>query len=117
MSEIAEPMSDNAALRSILAEVRAIQCELLAGYTEITGANSVAITDSTPYTRAANEDVRKTLITNLGPDQILIKEGAVLVGIKAQYETWSSALAGAEIIEVSVATGDTATIAIANYIK
>lgn len=115
-SSIAPPMSDNQALRETLGELRLQRASLAEQYDAVTGSNSAAASNASPYERAAEPDAVKTVITNLGATPIRIYEEGALVAVKAQNETWISPLNGAGAILVDTASGSS-TIAIATYTK
>lgn len=115
MSEVAESMTDNEALVQLLNEVRSIEERMRHEYDDIYGDNEVEITDSTPHTRAEDPTAIRTVVTNLGPDVIYIKEAGQIVAAKDLNETWVSPSCGKGEITVYVNPEKTATIAITTY--
>lgn len=115
--DIAEPMSDNTALRELLGEVRQIDGLLRQQYDAIVGEEEVAVTGDEPYTRAAMPTAVKTVITNTHAVGIahIYEEGA-LVRSLLPGETWVSPLNGAGEITVEVGSEDS-EIAIATYTR
>jgi hypothetical protein len=119
MSEhIAEEMVDNVALREILGEVRLLDGIIRERYDDILSANPVTVEDGTPYTRDANPDAVKTVVTNRGAtNKATIFEGGALVKVLDPGDTWVSPLNGGGEIEVTAAAGAPTTISVATYVR
>lgn len=119
-NDIAPEMTDNEALRRILALADDVRDVTLERYDSIAGEGAIdtVVTNASPATREASELVVKRIVTSLGPDALTIKEDGVVVGlIPAGGGQWVSPLAGSGDITCSTAPTKTATIAIASYQK
>lgn len=114
---IADPMSDNEALREILGEVRLLDGVIRQRYTSVTPVAGQAVSDEDPYVRPAGADIVKTVITNThaSNDALVYEEGA-LVRRLAPGDTWQSPLDGSGEITVSADPGDPSEVAVATYL-
>lgn len=120
--ETSEPLSDNAALNSMVDELLALNGFLAGKYDRIQGdANFVFVDDTHPYIRGARETAPniavKTTVTNKGPNQVEVRENGVLCMIVPANTTQQLPLAGAKPLQIKVATGQTANISVATYTK
>lgn len=115
---IAEPMTDNTALREILGEVRLLEGVLRQTYDSVTPNNAQAVAADDPYVREAAENIVKTVVTNVGDDNdILVYEEGALVARLAPRDTWTSPLTGSGEITVTAEDGLPSTASIATYTK
>lgn len=114
---IADPMSDNEALREILGEVRLLDGIIRQGYSSVTALEGQAVAVDDPYVRAAGEDIVKTVVTNTHEtNDALIYEGAALVKRLPPGESWTSPLNGSGEITVSADSGNPSEVAVATYL-
>jgi hypothetical protein len=111
---IAEPMSDNQALREILGELRVIDNSIRAPYTSI-GNITGAVAPGVPLLRGADPKVVKTLVTNIGSFDIAVYESGVQVAVVKPNITWTSPLAGNGEIAVMALGGLASAASIASY--
>lgn len=117
--EIAPKMSDNEALRRILAQCITMEDFLTKDYDDIEGTNSVEVSDVDPFTRGANSRAVRCVITNrdLDGDEVKVHEDDKLVRILQPGETWESPTRGKLAIRVTCNSGEASTIAVATYVR
>jgi hypothetical protein len=113
---IAEEMTDNEALRYIVAELRFQNAFSAGQYDSIEGSSDNACSDVTPFTRDARPKAIKTVITNQGANDVLISENGYLVRILPPNETWVSPLTGSGNLSITCAESFSSSIAIATYL-
>lgn len=113
---IADPMSDNEALREILGEVRLLDSAIRQPYVSLAPPeNNQPVTAEEPYVRAANANAVKTVVTNIGAADVRVFEDGALVAILSNRDTWESPLSGAG--EITVTTETESAVAVATYLK
>lgn len=116
MSLIAEPMSENDALRAQVAELR-FQNYLASGKSDsVTGVDDQAVATGSPITRAAVAKARLTVVTNKGAKNVTVSEAGHIVAILQPGWTWESPLNGAGSIICECFGGDSSTVAITTYL-
>lgn len=117
MSElIAPPMSDNQALRRIVARLDAVISRLLGDYTKVVGGSVAVEFDEAVEVRASLEKSLKTVVTNTGENRVKIMESGFTVAILNPDQTWESAAAGKlKITAQTLVDGETSTVAFATY--
>ena len=108
-------MTDNEALRYILAELRLQNRIALGHYVDIAGSKDYAVSDSVTFSRNSCSKALKTVITKQGNSPCLVFENTKLVKILPAKETWISPLNGGGYIQVKCDTGLSTTVAIATY--
>ncbi len=117
--ETDEPMSDNAALNAIVAQLEALNATVAGKSDKVLGDNSyILLTSAAARLRAAVPLAVKTIITNRGPNQVLVRENGVLVLVVPANNTVEEGtlpLTGAGSLNLTVASGQTANLAIATY--
>jgi len=117
--ETVDPLSDNAALNAILAQLEELNAVVAGKYDRVLGDNAyIALTSAAARVRAAVPLAVKTVITNRGPNQVLVRENGVLalvVPANNTVEEGTLPLTGAGALNLTVASGETANLAIATY--
>lgn len=109
-------MTDNEALRTMIALLRAINSRLAFEYDRIEG-DSYNITDSEGIERAEVSNAVKTVVVNRSAtSQIYIYEDDVLVGTAEPLGTWASPTPLTGRLTVKAQTTPT-TVNVATYIK
>lgn len=115
---IADPMSDNEALREILGETRVLEDAIRQRYTSTETEEGQAVADGAPYERAANPNAVKTVITNThATNPVKVYEEGGLVKILTPGETWASPLNGAGALAVTAEAAAPGEIAVTTYLK
>lgn len=116
--EVVDPVSDNQALNQMVVELEEISDRLGNRYDKINGdANPVLLTSASPRIRAAMPLAIKTVVTNTGPNSAEVRENGVLVATVLANTTKELPLSGAGPLKFSVASGQTANLAVATYSK
>lgn len=114
---IADPMSDNEALREILGEVRLLDGIIRQGYSSVAAVPAEEVSVDAPYVRAAGATIVKTVVTNThATNDALVYEGGALVKRLPPGETWTSPLDGSGEITVSADSGNPSRVSIATYL-
>jgi hypothetical protein len=119
MSETSDPMSDNAALNAIVAQLEELNATVAGKYDSVLGDNAFGlITSAAARVRAAVPLAVKTVITNKGPNSLMVRENGVLVLVVPANNTVEEGtlpLTGAGSLNFSVASAETANITVATY--
>jgi hypothetical protein len=115
---IAPPMTDNEALRRILANVECITQVLTEPYNDVVGLGGLkAVNDSVGVTRGKVSNAVKTVVTNVGANPVWVWENGQLIGIVAPNGSLRSFGGGQGVILVKTApsSGLTSTVAVTTY--
>lgn len=113
---IAEPMSDNEALRRIVASLDAYLALLSGQYSSVETTTVASITTADTALRAVDATAYKTIVTNTGAQAIDIYEGGALVKkALAANASWVSEGAGRLAISAKTASSTSSAI-VSTYI-
>lgn len=112
---IAPKMSDNQALRRIVAMLDAVIQRLLGEYTKITGENEIALdADTVKELRAQDGFALATVVTNVGETRVRIYESGHTVATLWPDQTWESPTSG-KLRITAKSLGAAGTVAISTY--
>jgi hypothetical protein len=112
---IAPKMTDNQALRRIVAMLDAVIQRLLGEYTQITGSNEIELdADDETELRAQDGYALATVVTNIGETRVRIFESGHVVATLWPDQTWESPTSG-KLRITATSLGAAGSVAIATY--
>lgn len=115
MSDLIAPaMSDNEALRRIVALLDAFISHIIGEYTSLVGENTLTVTTATTAIRGADDEALKTVVTNVSNKVIQVYEDGNLVARLNEDQTWVSDLSGRLAITAKTLNGE-GSVAVATY--
>lgn len=113
--DIAEGMTDNEALRRILASMQSMEIHLKQEYDSIETTMDLALNTTASVARAANADAVATVVANRGADDAYVYEDTKQVAIVKANTSMQLPLTGKGAITAKAALATT-TIRVSTYI-